>query len=172
MIASSVSVGQSSTPINKTEERTQMSNEERSALEIEREKMEAAAKEENETRSGKGTRVQVGATRGKSTMNIKYEAFDLTVPASLPETVAEFVSLTGTTAEEDLVRFLIDGYNDYQYRQASDPIAEFVENGWPDELKTAFRSTVRGLVKGGLTLERAVGMVKPGFVTAAAALSA
>lgn len=147
-----------------------MSNEERSALEIEREQMEAAASAENAKRSGKGTRVQVGATRGKATMNIKYEAFDTADAKSLPESVAEFVSLSGVDAESDLVAFLIEGFNSNQYRLASDPISEFTDNSWPDELKVAFKSSVRGLVKGGLSLEQAVGMMKPGFDTATKAL--
>lgn len=124
-----------------------MSDEQKTELQAERETMEAAAKTENESRNGVGLRVMVGATRGKNTQNIKYEAFDESKPDTLPGSIAEFASVTNITEESKLVEFLITGFNDFQYKQASDPIAEFVNAAWPDDVKLAFRTSVRNYAK-------------------------
>lgn len=124
-----------------------MSDDQKTELQVEREKFETEAKAENESRTGKGLRVMVGATRGRQTQNIKYEAFDQSKPDTLPVSIAEFASLTNVTDENQLVEFLIDGFNDYQYRQASDPIAEFVNKAWPDDVQLAFRTSVRNYAK-------------------------
>jgi hypothetical protein len=124
-----------------------MSDEQKSALELEREKFEAEAKAENAKRTGVGLRVAVGATRGRQTQNIKYEQFDTSIPDSLPKSLGEFVQVTGISDENQLLGFVIDGFNDYQYRQASDPIAEFINPVWSDEVKLAFRTSVRNFAK-------------------------
>ena|SRR5258706_4780176 len=140
-----------------------MSDDQKTELEQEREKMEAEATAENLTRKGKGLRVLVGATRGRSTTNIKYEAFDESDPDSLPTKVEEFVSLTGINANGQLARFLVIGYNQFKYTEASDPIAEHVNKAWDDDRKLKFRNVIRGLVaNNGMTIAEAVSMVKPG----------
>lgn len=139
-----------------------VSDEQKSALEIEREQFEKNATEENGKRSGLGLRVMVGATRGKNTQNIKYEAFDQSKPDTLPTSIASFAEVTSITDEAMLVTLLIDGFNDYQYRQASDPIAEFVNPVWPDEIKLAFRTSVRNYAKAAeVSIEEAANLMKP-----------
>lgn len=140
-----------------------MSDDEKTALELEREQMEKAAKEENATKKGKGLRTLVGATRGRSTMNIKYQAFDESVPDSLPTTVEEFVSITGIKSNSELCELLVVGFNDKAYTEASDPIAEHVNKAWPDDVKAQFRIVVRNLSKmQEISIEDAVKFVKPG----------
>lgn len=124
-----------------------MSDDQKTALEVEREKMEAEAAAENATRSGVGTRVKVGSTRGRSVQNIKYEAFDESQPETLPKDPAEFSKVTGITGTAALVEMLITGYNDKMYTDASDPIADYVNAAWKDEIKVQFRTTVRNMAK-------------------------
>jgi len=101
----------------------------------------------NKARTGKGTRLKAGSTRGKGTMPIKYEQFDETQPDTLPTSLAEFAALTGIQDPATLLGFIIVGYNDAQYVAASDPIAEFVVPSWPDDRKLAFRLAVRNYSK-------------------------
>lgn len=133
---------------------------------------QSAADATNKTRSGKGTRVRVGQTRGKASQVISWEAFDESLPDTLPGTLTEFMDVTNVKDEKEIVSFLISGYNDAQYTAASDPIAEFVDPAWPDEITAAFRLVVRNMYKTlsvlGNSLEDVVNQVKPGFVAAAA----
>jgi hypothetical protein len=58
---------------------------------------------------------------------------------------------------------LIVGFNDKQYTEASDPIAEFVNPAWPDDVKLQFRTVVRNLAKmQNITISEASDLVKPG----------
>ena len=140
-----------------------MSEDEKTELQKEREQFEKEATAENKTKTGKGLRTAVGATRGRSTMNIKYQAFDESQPDTLPTTVEEFVSITGIKSNSELASLLIVGFNDRAYTEASDPIAEFVNKSWPDELKAQFRIVVRNLAKmQEISIEDAVKFVKPG----------
>lgn len=143
-----------------------MSNEEKTALELEREQMEKDATAVNAGRSGVGTRVKVGSTRGKATQNIKYEYFDESQPDTLPKSLKEFCNTVGLKLDSDgtqLVPLLITGYNDQQYTEASDPIAEYLNPAWGDDVKTQFRIAVRSIFKmQDLTLAEVVAMVKPG----------
>jgi hypothetical protein len=60
---------------------------------------------------------------------------------------------------------LIGGYNDANYTAASDPLAEFVELTWKDDVQTQFRLVVRNYSRGAnVSLEDAVALIKPGFV--------
>lgn len=139
-----------------------MSDEQKTELQVEREKFEKEAEETNKARTGKGLRVMVGATRGRTTQNIKYEAFDTNKPDTLPSDPAEFSQITGVNDSALLMSFLIDGYNDYQYRQASDPIAEFINPVWPDDVKTAFRTSVRNYAKAAeVSIEEAANLMRP-----------
>lgn len=101
----------------------------------------------NAGKSGKGTRLNYGFTRGRNTMPIKYEFFDESQPETLPSSLAEFASLTGIQDPATLLGFIIVGYNDAQYVAASDPIAEFVNPTWSDEAKSTFRLAVRNYSK-------------------------
>lgn len=127
-------------------------------------------KEQNASRSGKGTRVTVGYTRGRSTTRITYEAFDESQPATLPGSLAEFMELTkpfGGAEEKNLLAWVIDGFNSAQYTNASDPIAEFVDASWPEDIQKNFRLVVRNYSQAtGVSLEDAVKLIKPGIEAA------
>lgn len=118
----------------------------------------------NASRSGKGTRLQTGNTRGKGSVVITFEEFDMDSPETLPSTVAEFMTITGIEGKQDeLLKYALEGYNSLSQTSASDPIAEFVNGKWDKETVTGFRLIVRNMVKTmGLSLEDAVAMVKPG----------
>ena len=146
-----------------------MSENEKTALEAAREALELKADETNKSRSGKGTRVKVGSTRGKNPQPIMFEAFDLSQPATLPVDTDEFLTLTGTKDAKLVLSYLIDGYNDAMYTAASDPIAEYVEASWSEELQRAFRNTVRNYATGAsVSIEDAVALIKPGIIAAEA----
>src|SRR5438132_3756095 len=106
--------------------------------------VEAEEKKLNEGRSGKGTRMFVGFTRGKSSQKIQYENWDETIPESLPTSFAEVIEIhksrkqEGDTAEKEIVRRWILGDNEIFYSEASDPVAEFVESSWPEEIQKQF----------------------------------
>lgn len=131
-------------------------------LELERTQLEANA--ENEKRSGVGTRIRVGQTRGKNPIVIKWEAFDESQPDTLPKTIAEFMEVTKVKDEPTLVGYLVGGFNDANYTASSDPLAEFVNPAWSADAQTQFRLVVRNYSRGaGVSLEDAVNLIKPGF---------
>jgi len=118
----------------------------------------------NKTRTGVGTRLQAGMTRGKGTMVITWEAFDNSIPETLPTTIQQFMDTTAVKDEPSLVNFLIVGYNDANYTAASDPLAEYVDPTWPADAQTQFRLVVRNYSRGAMvSLEDAVTLIKPGF---------
>lgn len=160
-----------------------MSEEQKEAAQTEREKaMDAKVKEvanENEKRKvdskdkegnaikvfPKGLLLRAGMTRGKNPQVISYEAFDLSQPETLPVSLEEFMALTETKDEKILVSYLIDGFNDSQYTQASDPIAEYVEASWPEDVQKQFRLVVRNYSNATkVSIEDAVALIKPGIV--------
>lgn len=139
----------------------------RKAKEAEVTKVQNEADKVNAERSGKGTRVSVGLTRGKNPKVISWEEFDTDKPEICPATLNEFMDLTKTSDEKQIVSYLIDGFNDSQYRTASDVLAEFVEPNWPDALVKQFKQTVSNYAGAtGVSLEEAVGLIKPGIVKA------
>jgi len=141
-----------------------MSVEATSPRELELQRKEAEAEVINKGRSGVGTRVKVGQTRGKNPVVITWEAFDDSQPATLPTSIQNFMEVTKTEKEADLVGFLIVGYNDANYTAASDPLAEYVDATWPADAQTQFRLVVRNYSRGaGVSLEDAVALIKPGF---------
>ena len=141
-----------------------MSNEEKTQLDKDFEAAEAKAKEANASRSGVGTRMFVGKTRGKATQVISYEQFDTNLPDTLPKDMKQFMEITGKSDQPTLLGYLIEGYNAELYQAASDPLAEFVEDSWPADAKTQFRIVVRNYARGaGVSLESAVELIKPGF---------
>jgi len=121
------------------------------------------ADETNKSRSGISTRVFVGMTRGKNPQVISWEAFDDSIPESMPKKAEEFLEATKAT-EAQVLNYLIVGYNETNYQAASDPLAEYVNPAWSDELQAQFRIVVRNYAKGSDTpLDEAVEMLKPGF---------
>lgn len=141
-----------------------MSGEERTAKELELEAKQKEAEATNATRTGVGTRIRVGQTRGKNPMVISWEAFDESKPETLPTTIQQFMDITKVADEPSLVSFLIGGLNDANYTAASDPLAEFVDLTWPQEAQTQFRLVVRNYSRGAqVSLEDAVNLIKPGF---------
>jgi hypothetical protein len=124
-------------------------------------------KEANASRTGKGLRVYFGMTRGRNPVMIQYENWDESQPDTLPLSLTEFMDLRKITEEKDIVKRLILGDNDILYSEASDPVAEFVEPYWEDDLKARFRVSVRNFAKdSGLSIEDAVGILKPAIMKA------
>lgn len=123
---------------------------------------EQAAAEVNKGRTGKGTRQFVGSTRGKGSVVITYEGFDVEKPETVPQSVVEFVQVTGVSDDAELAKLLVEGYNDKLYKDASDPIAEFVGASWPDDVKVAFRAAVRNTAKAtGMSFDDVAAMLVP-----------
>lgn len=142
-----------------------MSENEQTELDKQVEAAEANAKSVNATRTGVGTRMQVGKTRGKNPTVISYEQFDDSIADSLPKSIDGFMEVTGDKDEPTLVNFLIRGKNAALYEAASDPLAEYVESTWPAEAQNQFRIVVRNYSRGAtVSLETAVALIKPGFV--------
>lgn len=141
-----------------------MSDEQKTAKEIELDNAQKAADEYNKTLKGVGLRRRVGQTRGKNPMVISWDAFDESQPDTLPKTMKEFMEVTKVDKESTLVEFLIAGLNDANYTAASDPLAEYVNLAWPQDAQTQFRLVVRNYSRGtGVSLEDAVALIKPGF---------
>ena len=134
---------------------------------------EESAASINSTRTGKGTRLRVTNTRGKGSITIIYEAFDESKPDTLPETPDEFVELTSISDESHLANLLVRGFNDWSYEQSSDPIAQYLNPAWPEELSSKFRAAVRAYSQATNTsIEDTVAMMKPGMEAAFAASQA
>jgi hypothetical protein len=137
----------------------------KSEREVALENKEKELAEINGKREGKGVRLRVGQTRGKNPQIVVWEAFDLAQPATLPGSLTEFMDLTKTTDETLIVGYLLDGYNDAMYTAASDPIAEYVEASWPEEIQKNFRVAVRNYSTAvGCSIEDSVALIKPGIV--------
>lgn len=129
--------------------------------------LQKLADEENKGRSGKGTRVKVGSTRGKNPKAITWESFNLDLPETLPSDAAEFLSLTKTTDDKLFTSYCLDGFNSAMYSNASDVLSEYVEANWPPELVVNFKKAVNGYASStGVSLEDAVSVIKPGVVKA------
>jgi len=106
---------------------------------------------------------KTGKTRGKNPREIEYQAFDLEKPDTLPKSIKEFMEATGVSKEENLVEYLVDGFNMAQYSAASDEIGEFINDAWDKETQAQFRLAVRNYSKlTGLSIEDAVNLIKPG----------
>jgi hypothetical protein len=130
---------------------------------------EQKAKEINDARTGKGTRLKVGQTRGRNPQVISYEVFDESQPDTLPKTLSEFMEITKIEDEPTIMGFVIDGMNSANYTAASDPVAEFVEATWPEDVQKAFRLVVRQYsANASVSIEDAVALIKPGIVASQA----
>lgn len=129
-----------------------------------------ADKANAERAKNKGLRVKTGFTRGKGSLPIKWEAFDESIPESMPSSLKEFNELTGTKSEAELLEYAIVGFNDAQYTAASDPIAEHVNPIWDKDTQGQFRLVVRNMSKVlGKSIDDVVAMIKPGVEAAFAA---
>jgi len=127
--------------------------------------MEAKEKELNVGKTGKGTRTFVAMTRGRSNLEIQYEGFDESQPETLPKSLSEFMDLTKVSDESVIVGYLIDGFNSAAYSNASDPISEYVESFWDDDVKTRFKATIRNYSRDAVvSIEDAVALIKPAYL--------
>lgn len=151
------------TPQTSPKEKT-MTDVAKTELEKAREALDAKAAEMNATRTGKGTRVKVGSTRGKNPQAVSFEQFDLAQPTTLPVSLSEFMDLTKIQDEPTILGYLMDGFNDAMYSQASDPVAEFINPEWAEDVQKQFRLVVRNYSNAtGVSIEDAVALIKPGI---------
>jgi len=142
-----------------------MAVEAQSPADLEYARKETEVNATNASRSGVGTRMKVGRTRGKGSMVITFEQFDESQPSTLPTTIKQFMETTSINDESELVNLLIAGYNDQSYTAASDPLKEYVDLSWPLDAQTQFRLVVRNYSRGAnVSLDDAVALIKPGFV--------
>jgi hypothetical protein len=125
----------------------------------------AKEKEANKDKTGKGLRVFYGMTRGRNPQMISYENWDESQKDTLPVSLTEFMDLRKIQDEAEVVRRLILGDNEILYSEASDPVAEFVDASWPDDVQKQFRIVVRNYAGAtGVSIEDAVALIKPGIV--------
>lgn len=135
------------------------------ALKAREKEMTAREEKLNEGKTGKGVRTFLGMTRGRNPQEIQYEAFDDSKPDTLPTTLSEFMEVAKVQDEKVIVGYLIDGFNSAAYTAASDPVAEFVDASWSDEVQKQFRLVVRNYSNAtGVSIEDAVALIKPGIV--------
>lgn len=135
------------------------------ALKARNEDMERREKELNAGKTGKGLREYLGLTRGRNPQEIQYQNWDTSLPETLPTTLSEFMEMRSITEEKDIMRRLLLGDNEILFTEASDPVAEFVDKTWSDEVQKAFRLVVRNYSQNAnVTIEDAVSLIKPGFV--------
>lgn len=106
--------------------------------------------------------VKTGKTRGRNPRDIEYQAFDVENPDSLPKTMEEFVQVTGKGSLEELLEYLVAGFNYSAYSAASDEIGEFVKDEWSKEYQAQFRITIRNFSKvSQQSIEEVVEMLMP-----------
>jgi hypothetical protein len=141
------------------------------ALKARNEDMEKREKTLNEGKTGKGTRTFLGMTRGRNPLEIQYENWDTSLPDSLPKDFSEILEIhktrgqEGDAAEKEIVRRWVLGDNEILYTEASDPVSEFVEASWPEDVQKQFRLVVRNYATAsGVSIEDAVALIKPGIV--------
>ncbi len=79
------------------------------------------------------------------------------------------MDISGVKDEKEIVSFLIDGFNSAAYTAASDPVAEYVDPTWSDDVQKQFRLVVRNYSNAtGVSIEDAVALIKPGIVASQA----
>lgn len=139
------------------------------ALKARSEEVAAEELKLNAGKTGKGTRTVIGFTRGRNPMKITYEAFDESQPDTLPKTLSEFMDLTKTSEESVIMGYVIDGFNSAAYANSSDPVSEFVDALWSEEVQKQFRTAVRSYANMvGVSIEDAVALIKPGVAASQA----
>ena len=140
----------------------------REAREQQAAEVRAKADSTNSARNGKGTRIAVGSTRGRSTFSFPYEAFDKSLPETLPSTVAEAMTLMDITDDDSgaskMVSLLIEGYNLVSETNASDPVSEFVDATWPEDFQKRFKIVIKNYAENSnVSIQDAVELLKPGM---------
>jgi hypothetical protein len=139
----------------------------KAALDARSADMDRREKELNAGKTGVGLRTFLSMTRGKNPQEVRYDGFDQTQPDTLPKDIQGVLDILGLKPQTDeaaIVNLLIEGHNEVAYTTASDPLAEFIEDSWPDAAKSQFRLVVRNYSKGAsVSLEDAVALIKPGF---------
>ena len=139
------------------------------ALKARDEAMAAEEKKLNEGKTGKGTRTFLSMTRGRNPQKVQYENWDESQPETLPTTLSEFMELRKLSDEPSIMRRLLLGDNEIFYKEASDPVAEFVDLSWSEEVQKQFRLVVRNYSNAtGVSIEDAVALIKPGIVASQA----
>src|SRR5882672_12657244 len=139
------------------------------ALKARTAEIEREEKDLNKDRTGKGTRAMISMSRGRNPVKVTYGAFDESKPETLPVDLAEFMDLSKINEEKEIIALPIDGFNSASYTTASDPVAEFVEPTWPDDVQKAFRLVVRNYATNAqVSIEDAVALIKPGIVASQA----
>lgn len=135
------------------------------AIKARNEDMEKREKELNASITGKGLRVFLGMTRGRNPLEIQYQNWDESQADTLPTTLSEFMDIRKVSDEKDIVKRLILGDNEILYKEASDPVSEFVDASWSEEVQKQFRLVVRNYSNAtGVSIEDAVNLIKPGIV--------
>lgn len=137
-------------------------------LDVEFAEAEKKATETNKTRTGIGTRIAVGKTRGKGTTVFSYEHFDDSLPDTLPKTFADanaaLQAIGFGVTEPDLVELLILGANEKLYKAASDELAQYINPVWEKAVQNQFRLVVRNYAKGtGEPLDEVAEMMRAAF---------
>lgn len=149
----------------KAEETATEKETQKEALKAREKDMAAREKVLNEGKTGKGLRSFLGMTRGRNPQEIQYENWDESQPDTLPTTLSEFMELRKIQDEPSIMRRLVLGDNDILYSEASDPVAEFVDAAWSEEVQKQFRLVVRNYSNAtGVSIEDAVALIKPGIV--------
>lgn len=147
--------------MSETEQEKQEKKEAAKARTAEIEKLELEA---NKGKTGKGTRTNFGYTRGKGTTLISWEAFEDAPSETRPSSIQEFSDLVNAKNNNDLLNYLIEGFNAVSYEAASDPLADYVDSSWPKEAQANFRLVVRNYARTlKVPIEDAVNLIKPGF---------
>lgn len=149
----------------------QTEKDKKAALDARSKDMDRREKELNASKSGKGTRTFLGLTRGRNPQEIQYEQWDESQKDTLPETLSEcmdFLKARGVKdneMEKEVVRRVVLGDNDVLYAEASDPVAEYVDLSWPEDVQKGFRIVVRNYAtNANVSIEDAVALIKPGIV--------
>jgi hypothetical protein len=105
----------------------------------------------------------VGSTRGRSTTSFVYEAFDSSLPETLPKDVSEFMNLT-TSDDAPLLNYLIEGFNAINEKNAADPVNEYVDSSWPEDVQKRFKTAIKFYAESSnVSIEDAVALIKPGI---------
>lgn len=134
------------------------------AIKTRKAEMDAREVTLNAGKTGKGTRTFLSMSRGRNPQEVKYENWDESLPDSLPTTLSECMSLI-TEKESEIVRRIILGDNQVRYAEASDPVAEFVDLTWSEDVQKQFRLVVRNYANAtGVSIDDAVALIKPGIV--------
>lgn len=99
-----------------------------------------------------------GKTRGKNPRDIEFEILN-----QIPADMKEFMTVTGTKEEKELLEYLYEGFNASQYAAASDEIGEFIPENWDKDTKNNFRLAVRNTSKlTGQSIEDVANFLVPG----------